>query len=305
MFMLLSAAFFTAMNLLLKQAVTDFSVWDIGFYRFGGGLVVLAALFSRRGNPFRSPDIRLLFIRGATGSVAFLCFIVSVRRLPVSTALMLLYAFPAFAALFSSWLYREKVTPTAWLCVAAVLAGVALLVDPGGGGDLPGTLAGIVSAVFAGLTIAIIRRLKQSNGSVVIYLYFCVVGALTTLPGFLHAPNFPADSTQLLVCGGIVVTSILGQITMNHGFGYCRSWEGGLYLTSELVLTSLAGVVLLGDAVGWRFFAGGALILGSAVAIQVEQAVVRRNGRNRAGERAGALKNGGAPCGTPPHSSRR
>jgi drug/metabolite transporter (DMT)-like permease len=288
MFMLLSAAFFTAMNLLLKQAVTDFSVWDIGFYRFGGGLVVLAALFSRRGNPFRSPDIRLLFIRGATGSVAFLCFIVSVRRLPVSTALMLLYAFPAFAALFSSWLYREKVTPTAWLCVAAVLAGVALLVDPGGGGDLPGTLAGIVSAVFAGLTIAIIRRLKQSNGSVVIYLYFCVVGALTTLPGFLHAPNFPADSTQLLVCGGIVVTSILGQITMNHGFGYCRSWEGGLYLTSELVLTSLAGVVLLGDAVGWRFFAGGALILGSAVAIQVEQAVVRRNGRNRAGERAGA-----------------
>jgi drug/metabolite transporter (DMT)-like permease len=201
---------------------------------------------------------------------------------------MLLYAFPAFAALFSSWLYREKVTPTAWLCVAAVLAGVALLVDPGGGGDLPGTLAGIVSAVFAGLTIAIIRRLKQSNGSVVIYLYFCVVGALTTLPGFLHAPNFPADSTQLLVCGGIVVTSILGQITMNHGFGYCRSWEGGLYLTSELVLTSLAGVVLLGDAVGWRFFAGGALILGSAVAIQVEQAVVRRNGRNRAGERAGA-----------------
>ena len=124
---------------------------------------------------------------------------------------MLLYAFPTFAALFSSWLYREKVTGTAWLCVAAVLTGVALLVDPAGGGDLDrGTLAGIVSAVFAGLTIAIIRRLKQSNGSVVIYLYFCVVGTLTTLPGFLHSPTFPADLTQLLVCGGIVVTSILG-----------------------------------------------------------------------------------------------
>jgi hypothetical protein len=40
--------------------------------------------------------------------------------------------------------------------------------------------------------------------------------------------------------------------------------------------------------VGWRFFAGGALILGSAVAIQVEQAVARRNGRDRAQERAGA-----------------
>jgi drug/metabolite transporter (DMT)-like permease len=58
---------------------------------------------------------------------------------------------------------------------------------------------------------------------------------------------------------------------MNQGLGYCRSWEGGLYLTSELILTSLAGIVLLGDPVGWRFFVGGALILGSAVILQLEQ----------------------------------
>jgi hypothetical protein len=30
---------------------------------------------------------------------------------------------------------------------------------------------------------------------------------------------------------------------------------------------------LLGDPVGWRFFTGGALILGSAVIIQAEQAL--------------------------------
>jgi drug/metabolite transporter (DMT)-like permease len=80
-----------------------------------------------------------------------------------------------------------------------------------------------------------------------------------------------------MVCGGIVVFSILGQLAMNHGFGYCRSWEGGLYLTSEVVLTGLAGIALLGDPVGWRFFTGGALILGSAVAIQLEQSLRGRN----------------------------
>jgi hypothetical protein len=36
-FMLLSACLFTAMNLLLKQAMADFRIWDIGFYRFFGG----------------------------------------------------------------------------------------------------------------------------------------------------------------------------------------------------------------------------------------------------------------------------
>ena len=90
--MLLSACMFTAMNLLLKQAMADFRVWDIGFYRFFGGLVILTAVFGRHGNPFRSPDTKLMLIRGCSGSIAFVAFIFSVRMLPVSTALMLLYS---------------------------------------------------------------------------------------------------------------------------------------------------------------------------------------------------------------------
>ncbi len=192
--MLLSACMFTAMNLLLKQAMADFRVWDIGFYRFFGGLVILTAVFGRHGNPFRSPDTKLLLIRGCSGSIAFVAFVFSVRMLPVSTALMLLYSFPAFAAVFSAWLYREKVSATGWLCLVLVLVGVGLLVDPAVGGNRLGYLAGIVSAVFAGLTIAIIRRLKQSNGSVVIYLYFCAVGAAVTAPFFLQGPVLPVST---------------------------------------------------------------------------------------------------------------
>jgi drug/metabolite transporter (DMT)-like permease len=275
-FMLLSACLFTVMNVLLKQAMADFRVWDIGFYRFFGGLVLLTVAFGRHGNPFRSPDRKLLVVRGCTGSIAFIFFIFSVRLLPVSTALMLLYAFPAFAALFSAWIYREKVSPAGWAGLALVLVGVAVLVDPRNGGEGLGYAAGLLSAVFAGLTIAIIRRLKQTNGSVVIYLYFCLVGSAVTAPPFLQAPVFPLSAGQMLLCGGIVLTSILGQLLMNHGFGYCRSWEGGLYMASEVLLTALAGIILFGEPFGWRFFGGGVLILGSAVAIQVEQALQGR-----------------------------
>jgi drug/metabolite transporter (DMT)-like permease len=54
--MLLSACLFTAMNVLLKQAMADFRIWDIGFYRFCGGLALLTAFFGARGNLFRSAD---------------------------------------------------------------------------------------------------------------------------------------------------------------------------------------------------------------------------------------------------------
>jgi drug/metabolite transporter (DMT)-like permease len=271
--MLLSACFFTGMNLLLKQAMVDFRVWDVGFYRFLGGLAVLTAIFGRRGNPFRSVNRRLLIVRGCTGSVAFIFFIFSVRLLPVSTALMLLYAFPAFAAVFSAFIYREKVSAVGWTCLATVLLGVTFLVDPKRGGEMLGYGAGLFAAVFAGLTMAIIRHLKQTTGSVVIYLYFCLVGSMVTAPFYFQAPVLPISFHQMLLCGGIILTSISGQLLMNHGFGYCRSWEGGLYMTSEVVLTALAGIVLFGDPVGWRFAVGGTLILASALMIQLERAI--------------------------------
>jgi drug/metabolite transporter (DMT)-like permease len=277
LFMLLSACWFTVMNLLLKQATADFGVWDIGFYRFCGGLIILGAVFGRNANPFRSGNRKLLLIRGCTGSVAFILFIFSVQRLPVSTALMLLYAYPAFAALFSLCLFKEKASAIAWLCMAGVLSGVAILVDPAGGVDLFGAGAAVFSAVVAGLTIAIIRRLKQTHGSVIIYLFFCLIGSMVTAPAFLYSPAVPINFPQAMTCGGIALFSALGHLTMNHGFGYCRSWEGGLYLASEVVFTSLAGIALFGDPVGWRFFIGGALILGSAVAIQADRALRGKN----------------------------
>jgi hypothetical protein len=42
--------------------------------------------------------------------------------------------------------------------------------------------------------------LKQTNGSVIIYLYFCLVGSVVTAPFFLQAPVLPLSFNQMLVC---------------------------------------------------------------------------------------------------------
>ena len=93
-----------------------------------------------------------------------------------------------------------------------------------------------------------------------IYLYFCLMGALVSLPGFLADPRLPGDIVETTMVAGIILASIAAQLLMNQGFKYCRSWEGGVYLTFEVLFTSIFAIWFLGDPLTWRFGLGGAII---------------------------------------------
>jgi len=266
-YMLAAALLFTLMNILVKQLGPHFTVWHIGFIRFGGGMVLLVALSGLRVNPFRGNNLRLLIIRGCTGTVAFLFLVTAIRLLPMSTALVIFYSYPAFAAVFALVLYGERVGVGHVGCIGLALAGVCVLFGAPLNGNLTGQIAALVGSIFAGLTVTLIRSLRATNGPAVIYLYFCTAGSLATLPYFLANPLIPADAMEWMFVPGIVLTSVAAQLLMNQGFYYCRGWEGGVLMSSEVVFTALAGIVLMGDPVGMHFYLGAALVMGSAAAL--------------------------------------
>ncbi len=265
--MLSAALLFTVLNLLIKLMGPAYSVWHIGFFRFLGGIIVLMAVFGRHHNLYRGNNIRLLIIRGCTGSVAFLCLLTAIRELPVSTALVIFYSFPAFSAIFSFLLYKEQVRRLEMACIAMVMAGTAILFDFQLAGGLLGQAMALLAGCFAGLTVTLIRSLRQINGPVVIYLYFCTMGCLVTLPQFILNPIAPANLTEWTMVLGIVFSSVTAQLLMNQGFFYCRGWEGGVFMSSEVIFTAIVGIAFLADPATWRFWSGGLLILGSVVAL--------------------------------------
>ena len=89
-----SALSFTAHSIVIKLMGPQFSIWDMAFYRFFGGMVLLIAIFGRHKNPFKGHNKRLLVIRGCAGSITFLCLIAAIRLIPVSTAIVIFYSFP-------------------------------------------------------------------------------------------------------------------------------------------------------------------------------------------------------------------
>ena len=173
-FMLSAALSFTLLNLLLKLLGSQYTVWSIGFYRFFGGAAVLIAVFGRYHNPYKGHNIRLLIIRGCTGCSAFLCIVTAIRLLPVSTALIIYYSYPAFAAIFSFIIYKERIGMLEIACIAAVLIGVGILFDF----ELVGGVFGQIMALVGGCVCrvdrypdTILARKKRTGNNLSLFLH--------------------------------------------------------------------------------------------------------------------------------------
>ena len=262
-----SAMLFAILDGLIKIIGPSFRSWDIAFYRFGCGLVILIAMFGWRGNLFKGHSLPLLVIRGITGCIAFLTLIAAIQRIPLSTAMILFFSFPAFAAFFSQFLFRETISRNEIICILVALGGVMVILDYEFGGTMFGQFMALSSSIFAGLTVSVIRKLRTRNGPVTIYLYFCILGALITFPAFIADPRIPGTDIEWMVVGGIVCAAVAGQLLMNQGFRYCKSWEGGLYLMTEVIYTSVLGILFFSEIVTWRFWLGGVLIFVSAIGL--------------------------------------
>lgn len=270
--MILAAFLFTIMSILIKLMPQNYTVWQFGFIRFFGGMAVLviSAGFQGQGtwrNPFSGHNIPLLMLRGCVGSIAFFCVVTSVRILPVSTACVLFYSYPVFAGLFGFLIYKETINIHQMGCVALIVTGIAVLFDFNFTGDTFGQIMAVTGALFAGVTVTLIRSLRAKNGPVIIYLYFCTMGTLLTLPAFIMNPLCPSSALEWAMILGIVFTSLGAQLLMNQGFFFCKGWEGAVYMSSETVFTAVVGIMFLGDPATWRFFAGALLIVGSGLAL--------------------------------------
>ena len=270
--MLAAALAFGVLDGLIKLMGPSYRIWDIAFYRWGMGLVLLVIIFGRQGRRLKTHNLKLMIVRSITGCVAFLSLTAAIRNIPISTAMVLFFSFPAFAALFSRLIFSERISKREIFCICGALSGVAVLLDFQLDSNLFGYIMGLSSGVFAGLTVNFIKKLREKDGPVAIYFYFCILGTLVSFPAYIANPMIPASAVDWLMACGIAASSVLAQLLMNQGFRYCRSWEGGIFLTGEMVFTAILGIVFLGELVSLRLWIGGLLILASTVLLNIIKA---------------------------------
>ena len=266
--MVLAAFIYSIGDTVLKVLSSSLPTTEIVFIRFLLGALLLWPILSSRRISFKGNHLRFLILRGLLGTISFFCLLKSMAMIPLSITMVLFYTFPLFTALFSFFLLGETVGKGELGLIVVGLLGIYILINPGAHPFDLGYLFGLLASCLGGMCMVIIRKARETNGPLIIYFYFCLVGGGFSLPLFVLNFKMP-DFQQWILLLTMGLTLLVAQVLMNHGFKFCKAAEGSLFLMSELVFAGIAGILLFKDPVTLHFLAGTILIVGSGLGLNL------------------------------------
>ncbi|MBX3567844.1 MAG: DMT family transporter [Rhizobiaceae bacterium] len=144
--------------------------WTVVFWRsVFAALFLLAFLVVRDGPRGAAEQFRAMGLPGVAVGLCFtsasICFVLAIAHTTVANVMLMNAGVPLIAALLGWLLFRERVSGTTWLAIAAVLCGVAIMVSGsllGGMKISPvGDLLAITVAVSFAFATVITRRFSN------------------------------------------------------------------------------------------------------------------------------------------------
>jgi len=257
-----AALLFGVMAILAKGAAARLPGPEIAFIRFSVGLVACSVAAARLR--LRAKNWRGLFLRGAFGGAAVLCYFLAIQHLTVGMATLLNYTAPVFTALWA-WLFLgERIALGTLGALAMTTAGVGVVIvanaPPGGVALGPWQLVGILSSVLSGAAVATIREVRKTDGSWEIFTAFCIAGALFTgVPASQHwiAPT----KVEWVMMVAVGVTSVVAQLMMTYALRDLPAAAAGVLFQLTPVSTMVLGRILFGERPVALAIAGAAVTL--------------------------------------------
>ncbi len=203
------------------------------------------------------------------------CYFRTIEVSSMGIAATLLYTSPAFVALMSAWLFKEKFTGRTALALLLDFAGAVLVSGVVTGGQLltlPGLLLGLASGFFYALYSIFTRfALMRGYHSVTITFYTFL---FTSLGGAIIADHGEiatsvgqhGGAVLLFVCFYALVTTVLPYTFYNTGLQKVENSYASVISSIELVCAAVFGLIAFGE-VPDIYAVFGILLVLAAVAV--------------------------------------
>jgi drug/metabolite transporter (DMT)-like permease len=237
--MIISSLVFAIMNGIVKY-LEDFNAYELVFFRSLGTLVLtMGYLYYKKINILGNKR-SLLLTRGVAGAVSLILFFLSLKYLPIGTAVVLRYLAPIFAAILAVFWLKEKINPVQWVFFLLAFVGVLIMKGVDNNLSLTGLILVGASAGFLGLVFVTIGKIGKADHPIVIINYFMAMGVLIGGVLALTAWKTPQGVEWLLLIS-LGVVGFIGQIFMTRAFQMASTNQIAPIKYLEVVFTVLIG----------------------------------------------------------------
>ncbi|QEY24515.1 DMT family transporter [Neisseria animalis] len=278
--MILAALGFTLMNLCIKAAAQKFGFTsgELVFWRMSFAVVFLGMMAKARGDSFATPHWKTHLNRSIVGSAAMLCLFYAITHLPLATGVTLSYTSSIFLAVFSFFIFKERIAPYTQAVLVVGFIGVVLLLNPSfQSGQELAALLGLAGGAMSGWAYLKVRELSllgEPGWRVVFYLSLVgmVMAAVWASITGWHALSYAA-LPYLLAVG---LSAMVAQLCMTRAYKVGNKFTVASLSYLTVVFSALAGMVLLGDEITWQEVFGMGIIVASGVLSGIEPARVKK-----------------------------
>ncbi|MEH6446701.1 MAG: DMT family transporter [Oceanospirillaceae bacterium] len=270
-YIVLSALGFALMTSFVKLVNNyHIPVFEIVAVRSIVSLVLSYADIKRKRISALGHNHKLLFARGAVGTVALMCVYFSVTTLPLAEATILQYVHPVFTALLAVIFLKEKVHNSTLVCIALCIFGLVAIVDPStaftSSANLPlfSVLLALLGAFGSAVAYIIVKQLSKTEDSSVIIFYFPMVAL--PLSAALLGSDFVMPSAQALMLMIFVgIFTQIGQLGLTKALAHGVASKITAFSYIQVVFAMILGAVIFNEAPSLWTLIGGGLILSGAL----------------------------------------
>ncbi len=245
----------------------------IVFFRvlFSASFVALLLVVARRRDLLRRPPPAVLAL-GVLLAVHWALYFGAIKETSVASAVLITYAAPIFMAMLAPVLIREHVPALSVVALGVSMAGIAAISLSGGSGAEEVRLLGVVLAVFAAITyallIVLIKRWASEVHPMTLVTWQEATSAVVLAPSlvFTSFEGLSGGELGYLVVLGVALTGLSGVVYV-AALRWVPATTAGILAYMEPVSAAILAAVILDQALTPAVLAGGAAIVAAGVAV--------------------------------------
>ncbi|MGF1630871.1 MAG: DMT family transporter [Kiloniellaceae bacterium] len=212
----------------------------------------------------------LQLVRGGLLLASTILFFAAIARMPLADALALIFVSPLIVTALSPWVLGESVGPRRKIAVLVGFLGALLIIRPGFGSLQWPALLALGAGVVFGFYLLSTRRLAGSAPPLVTLTYSAAAGALLMtliVPAVWVMPS-TVDLAAMAMMGLIAAG---GHFLLIKAFDFAPASLLAPFTYSEIIVTTVLGLLIFGDFPDSWTWAGIAVVIGSGIYISLRE----------------------------------